>query len=93
MKKRHQKIRNTAVVLTAVAVMGLFVYAQKVREITKNIERQIEIEQVAVEEKNTQLIELQKQTEEMDSPEYIRKIATEELGMVDEDTIVFKAKE
>ena len=93
MKKRHQKIRNTAVVVKAVAVKGLFVYAQKVREITKNIERQIEIEQVAVEEKNTQLIELQKQTEEMDSPEYIRKIATEELGMVDEDTIVFKAKE
>jgi len=93
MKKRHTKIRNSVVVLTIVAIGGLFIYGQKVRVITKSIDRQIEIEQTAIDEKNEKLTQLQSQIEAIDSPEYIKKVATEELGMVEEDTIVFKVKE
>lgn len=93
MKKRNKRVRNSAVVLTVMAIGGLFIYGQKVKEITKDIERQIEIEQAAVDEKNEKLQALQAQIEEIDSPEYIKKIATEELGMVEEDAIVFKVKE
>lgn len=93
MKRKHVNIRNGAVVLTLMTIVGLFYYGQKVKSITKDIERQIKVEQAAVEEKNTTLAELKQQVEEMDSPEYIKKIAAEELGMVEEDTIVFKAKE
>ena len=93
MKKRHKRIRNSTVILTVIAIGGLFIYGQKVKAITKNIDRQIEIEQAAIDEKNEKLVELQAQIEEIDSPEYIKKIATEELVMVEEDTIVFKVKE
>lgn len=93
MKKRNKRVRNSAVVLTVMAIGGLFIYGQKVKEITKDIERQIEIEQAAIDEKNEKLQALQAQIEEIDSPEYIKKIATEELGMVEEDAIVFKVKE
>lgn len=93
MKKRHKRIRNSTVILTIIAISGLFIYGQKVKVIIKSIDRQIEIEQTAIDEKNEKLTELQDQIEEIDSPEYIKKIATEELGMVEEDTIVFKVKE
>lgn len=93
MKKRNKRVRNSAVVLTVVAIGGLFIYGQKVKEITKDIDRQIEIEQTAIDEKNEKLQALQAQIEEIDSTEYIKKIATEELGMVEEDAIVFKVKE
>lgn len=93
MKKRHKRIRNSIVILTIIAISGLFIYGQKVKVIIKSIDRQIEVEQAAIDEKNEKLTELQDQLEEIDSPEYIKKIATEELGMVEEDTIVFKVKE
>lgn len=93
MKKRYKRIRNSTVILTIIAISGLFIYGQKVKVIIKSIDRQIEIEQTAIDEKNEKLTELQDQVEEIDSPEYIKKIATEELGMVEEDTIVFKVKE
>lgn len=93
MTKRHKKIRNIAVALTLVIMASLTIYAQKVNEIKKDIERQIADEKVEVDEKNKELQELEEQYDQMDSEEYIRKIATEELGMVDEDTIVFPIKD
>lgn len=93
MKRKHVMIRNGAIALTLMTIAGFFFYGQKVKSITADIERQIKVEQAAIEEKNTTLVELQQQVEEMDSPEYIKKIASEELGMVEEDTIVFKLKE
>ena len=93
MKKRHNRIRNVVVVFTIIAIGGLLIYGQKVKAITKSIDRQIEVEQAAIDEKNEKLTELQSQVDAIDSPEYIKKIATEELGMVEEDTIVFKVKE
>lgn len=93
MTKRHKRIRNSVGVITMMAIGGLFVYGQKVKAITKNIDKQIEVEQAAIDEKNEKLAELQNQIEAIDSLEYIKKIAMEELGMVEEDTIVFKVKE
>lgn len=93
MKKKHIMIRNAVVAVTLMTIVGLFLYGQKVKGITKDIERQIKAEQVAIEEKNATLADLKQQVEEMDSPEYIKKIASEELGMVEENTIVFKEKE
>ena len=93
MTKRHKRIRNSVGVMTIVVIGGLFVYGQKVKAITKNIDKQIEVEQAAIDEKNEKLAELQNQIEAIDSLEYIKKIAMEELGMVEEDTIVFKVKE
>lgn len=93
MTKKHKKIRNITVILTLVIMASLTIYAQKVNEIKKDIERQIADEKIEVDEKNEELEELKMQYDQMDSEEYIRKIATEELGMVDEDTIVFPIKD
>ena len=93
MKEKQKSIRNSIVILTIVTMGGLFVCNQKVKAITKNINRQIEIEQTAIDEKNERLAELEAQLKEIDSHEYIKKVTTEELGMVQEDTIVFKIKQ
>lgn len=93
MKKRHKRARNGIVALTTVAVAGLFVYGQRVKGITKDVEYQISVEKEAVTEKHQKLTQMKQQLNQMDSPEYIRKVASEELGMVEKDTIVFKARE
>ena len=63
------------------------------KAITKDIEYQISVEKEVVAEKNQKLEEMKQQLEEMDSPEYIKKVASKELGMVENDVIVFRAKE
>lgn len=93
MKKKQKSIRNSVVILTVITIGGLFICNQKVKVVTKNINRQIEVEQTAIDEKKQKLVELEDQIKEIDSHEYIKKVATEELGMVEEDTIVFKVKE
>lgn len=93
MRKRHKRMRNGVVVLTVVAVTGLFFYGQKIKTLTKEIEYKISVEQVAVEEKQEELAMLQAELKSMDSLEYVRKIADEELKMVEKDTIVFRKKD
>ncbi|MBE6023941.1 MAG: hypothetical protein E7231_12110 [Cellulosilyticum sp.] len=92
MRKRHKKIRNGVVALTVIMVGSLFVYGQRVREISKEVDYEISVEQMAVEEKKEKLASVQQQLEEMESLEYIKE-AAQELGMVEKDTIVFKVKE
>ena len=93
MRKRHKKVRNGVVALTVAMVGGLFVYGQRVKALTKEIDYQISVEQISVDEKKEKLAQMQEQLEQMDSLDYIKKVASEELGMVEKDTIVFKAKE
>ncbi len=93
MRKRHVRMRNGAVTLTLLAVVGLFFYGQKIEALKKELDYKISVEKVAVEEKKEQLAMAQAELESMDSLEYVRKIADEELKMVEKDTIVFRAKE
>lgn len=92
MTSKHKKIRNMMVIVTLIIMASLTIYAQKVSEIKKDVEKQIAQEKAEIDEKNRSLEELQLQYEQMDSEEYIKKKATEELGMVGEDTIVFPIK-
>ena len=93
MRKRHKKIRNGIVLLTIIFVIGLMISRYEVNALAKDIDYKISVEQVAVEEQNTKLTEMQQQLKEMDSLEYVREVATKELKMVDPDTIVIKPKE
>lgn len=92
MIKKHKKIRNGAILLTMGIVTCLIVYGRQVGKLKSEIDEQIAQQQREINEKNRQLSYLEEQYEQMDSDEYIRKIATEELGMVDQDTIVFQIK-
>lgn len=92
MKKRHKRIRNGVVALTIITVTCLLVYEQRVKQLSRKIDYQIAVEKEAVNKKNEQLEEAKEQLDNMDSLEYVKKIAEEQLGMYDEDTIVFKVK-
>lgn len=93
MTKSRRTIRNYTVLFTLLGVLGLSIYGQKVKEIRKEIEEQIVQEQMKIDDKNVELQELQAEIEKMDSDEYIKQVAREQLGMVDKDTIVFKIKD
>lgn len=93
MRKRHKTIRNGVVVLSVLAVSGLLTYKFKVNEVIKETEYDIKVEQVALEEKQEKLKVLQEELDNMDSLEYIRKVAEEELGMIEKDAIVIRPKE
>lgn len=93
MRKRHKRIRNGIVLLTIIFGIGLMISRYKVNALAKDIDYKISVEQVAVEEQDAKLTEMQQQLEDMDSLEFVREVATKELKMVDPDTIVIKPKE
>lgn len=93
MRKRHKRIRNGIVLLTIIFVIGLMISRYEINALSKDIDYRISVEQVAVDEQNAKLAEMQQQLEDMDSLEYVREVATKELKMVDPDTIVIKPKE
>lgn len=92
MKKNLYYIRNIAVIMTGIIVVSFILYTRNVQKLVSDIDEQIQMENHAINEKRIELTEIRDEIERMDTPEYIKKVATEELGMVDEDTIVFKAK-
>ena len=85
-------IRRIVVILTIFTVVGLVSAERKLSVLTDKIEVKITDQQREKAENDAQLKLLQQQLADMDSIEYIEKAAKEELGMVDEDTIVIKAK-
>ena len=93
MRKRHKNIRNGTVVLTVIMAVGMFTYSHKVKALTKDIEYKINVEKAELSEKEEQLANLQQELESMDSLEYVKKVATEQLKMVEKDTIVIKERE
>lgn len=93
MRKGHKRIRNGIAILTIFIVVGLMISRHRVNALSKDIDYRINVEQVALDEQNAKLAELQQQLEDMDSLEYVREVATKELKMVDPDTIVIKPKE
>ncbi|MBQ1274609.1 MAG: hypothetical protein IIY08_04425 [Cellulosilyticum sp.] len=92
MRKRHKKVRNGVVALTICIAGGLGVCGQRVHALTKDIDYQISVEQLAVDEKKEKLAQMEQQLQDMDSLEYIKEAASE-LGMVEKDTIVIKERE
>lgn len=85
-------IKRIAIVLTICTVIGLASAKRKISVLTDKIEVKITDQEQEKAECEIELQELQDELASMDSIEYIEKVAKEELGMVDEDTIVIKAK-
>lgn len=78
--------------LTVFSIIGLSASSYRLKKITANIEAQISKDQVTLQNAKEKLTELEKEIINMDSREYIEKVATEQLGMVKADTIVFREK-
>lgn len=88
-KKQNNNIMSAILLIIAIAAIWLaysFITQQiKINSLNKEI-KQLET-QIADEEKRS--AELEAKMEEIDTPEYIEKIAREELGMVAPDEIIF----
>lgn len=92
MKKEKVMVLRVAYVLTIVGVFGLFMSGRNLKRLNQKVDQElkVEIEKVAIQQEK--LNELQKEMEEINSKDYIEKVATEQLGMIEEDTIVFRQK-
>ncbi len=93
MKKQKKLIVRIAFAITILAVCGFFISGQELRKLNDKVDEEIKAEQVKVASQQEKLDELKKELEKMDTLEYIRKIATEQLRMVESDTIVFREKQ
>lgn len=93
MRRTHRMIRNGAIALTLIIMGILWMYHRNMNEMVQAVDYQMSIEELAVSEKKEKLEALKKEYEQMDSLDYIKKVASSELGMVEKDTIVFKIRE
>lgn len=93
MRRTHRTIRNGAIALTLIIMGILWMYHRNMNEMVQAVDYQMSIEELAVSEKKEKLEALKKEYEQMDSLDYIKKVASSELGMVEKDTIVFKIRE
>ena len=91
--KRTQKITvRLAAVATLIIICCFVVNGQRVKALQIRVEEQIAIEEKKLAKEESKLEDLTKEMEQIDTLEYIEKVATDQLGLVKEDTIVFKAR-
>ena len=81
-----------AVLLTVIVVSYLGFKAVEMNRVVYALGVQIEDAQNKLQEEETILADLKIEREEMDTVEYIEKVAREKLGMVKPDDIVFREK-
>lgn len=92
MKNSKKIIFRVSVLITACVIIGLSIRGIGIKRVINQLDEQIQRaeEQLMVEQQY--LEELQEERANMDSLEYIEKVAREKLGMVKKDDIVFKEK-
>ena len=92
MTMRKKWIWRLSLCITIGLLSYLGIKAKEINQVINQLDTRLEkaYEELAVEEANLKI--LQDEREQMDTIEYIEKIAREKLGMVKEDDIVFKEK-
>ena len=91
MKKQKKIILRMAFAITIVSVFGFLVSGQSLRALNQKVDKELKVEKEKVAVQQEKLDALQEQLKDINSTEYMEKIAAE-LGMVEEDTIVFREK-
>lgn len=91
MKKKEITIMGMWII-TCCIVVGFGVSGFKLKKVCNKLDLQIVENQKSVEDQKQELMQLEQDIEDMNSIEYIEKIASEQLGMVKPDTIVIKEK-
>ncbi len=92
MRKQKVIILRIAFIVTTLGVLGLFVSGQNLRVLNQKVDKELEVTREKVAVQQDKLEALQKEVTDINSKEYIEKVATDQLGMVEEDTIVFREK-
>lgn len=92
MRKQKVIILRIAFIVTTLGVVGLFVSGKNLRVLNQKVDKELEVTREKVAVQQDKLEALQKEVTDINSKEYIEKVATDQLGMVEEDTIVFREK-
>lgn len=79
-------------VITLCTIAGLGVKAVEINKIVHNLDAQIYDSRQELIVDQQRLEELRQEKEDMNSLEYIEKVAREKLGMVKKDDIIFKER-
>ena len=85
-------ITRVTFVITVITIITFSIKGYQLNKLIKKVDNQVvnDKNELAVSQK--QLTKLQWESTQMNSPEYIERVAREELGMVKEDDIVFREK-
>lgn len=93
MKKIKQTIVRTVFILTLIAISVLGVRSYQLNTLIKRVDNQIYLDQQSLKSGQKELEKLEQEVTQINTPEYIEKIAREELGMVKKEDIVFREKQ
>lgn len=90
---KNKKIVFWGFLIISMCIMaGLGIKAKEINKIMQDLDDQIVNSRQELERDQERLEDLKEEKENMNSPEYIEKVAREKLGMVKKDDIVFKQK-
>ncbi|WP_070001072.1 FtsB family cell division protein [Cellulosilyticum sp. I15G10I2] len=93
MKKIKQNIFRLTFIITILIVVILGMKGYQLNKLIKRVDHQISMDKKELGINAEQLKSLQNEITQMDTLEYIEKVAREELGMVKESDIVFREKQ
>lgn len=93
MKKMKKMIIRLAVIITSVIIIILSIQGYQLNRLIKRVDNQIALDQKELATGKKQLKKLENEVTQINTPEYIEKVAREELGMVKEEDIVFREKQ
>ncbi len=91
--KKKNRLAYFVIIISTIMVIGLSIKGYQVNNLIKRVEEQVEEEKKILLEEQNKLEALEKEVAEINTPEYIERIARNQLKMVREDEIVFKKKQ
>ncbi len=89
---RRKIIVRIVTIATIAALMLLTVKALEVNRLINKVDDEITSTKKELQKENETIEAMKEEVEQIDSPEYIEKVAREKLGMVKEEDIVFKER-
>ncbi|WP_054739027.1 FtsB family cell division protein [Cellulosilyticum ruminicola] len=90
--KQKKLVKKITFGITICCLTGLMISTYQINKLTRKIEVDITNNRAELEKQKNKLTELKQEVKEMESTEYIERVAREQLGMVDSDTIIIRAK-
>jgi len=92
MKKGKSIAVRIMFTITVLVLLGLGLSGYRLHKLIKRIDYQVALGKQELSKNKKQLEQLQLEVTQIDTPEYIEKVAREELGMVKKEDIIFKEK-
>ncbi len=93
MKKIKQIIFRMALIITTLVIVMFSIKGYQLNKLIKRVDQQISSDEKELVINKKQLMDLQNESTQINTLEYIEKVAREELGMVKESDIVFREKQ